>query len=144
MDSSKSSKPAAQSEGVQQDLELEISKLVTKQAPKWRSDEEITGPDEGTTPFEQGGELERLRSSIAQSTSSSIDGLANLTSELQKLENLLNSEIQRVKSEIDGALAGIKIIIDAIAPLKNANSPPLVPSMGTRKFEVNTKTSGSR
>lgn len=142
MDTSKSSRPAAQSEDVQQDIESEISKLVTKQGPKWRFDEEGPGPDEGTTSLEQEGELERLRSSIAQSTSSSIDGLDNLTSELQQLEKLLNSEIQRVKSEIDGALAGIKIITEAIAPFKKANSPPLVPSTGTRKFAVNSKTSG--
>ena len=141
MDASKLATTAAQQ---QQDLEKEITKLVAKEAPTWLSDEEDAGSEEGTVPFETETTLEHLRSSIAQSTSSSIDGLENLTSELQKLENLLNSEIQRVKSEIDGALAGIKIITEAIAPFKKTNSPPLVPSMGTRKFAVNLKTSGSK
>jgi len=64
-------------------------------------------------------EVERIRSSITQLTSNSIDGLEGLTSELQELQRFLNSEVQRVQGEIDGALAGINIIIETLEPLKS-------------------------
>jgi len=144
MDTSKFTS-AVQSEVVQQDVETEISKLVAKEAPRWQSDDEEASSEQGTVTFERETELESLRSSIAQSTSSSIGGLEQLTSELQKLETLLNSEVQRVKSEIDNALAGIKIITDAIAPWRNSISPPLAPSIGTRNVHAPTaNTSRSR
>jgi hypothetical protein len=142
MEASKTTTSAAQE---QQNLESEITKLVAKEAPKWRSDEEEAGSEEGSISFERETELERLRSTIAQSISSSIDGMEHLASELQKLEKLLNSEVQRVKSEIDNALAGIKIITEAIEPWRNSISPPLVPSTGTSNPNPATaKTPGSR
>lgn len=146
MDTSKfATSAAAQFEDLQQSVETEISKLMANDIPKWRSDEKDAGSDDGTTPFPQETELERLRSSIAQLTSSSIDGLEHLTSELEKLEGLLHSEVRRVKNDVDSALAGIKIIIEAIAPLRNRVSPPLGPSIGTRNVHTATaKTSGSR
>jgi hypothetical protein len=55
--------------------------------------------------------------------SNSIDGLEGLTSELQELQKFLKSEVERVQSEIESALAGIKIIIEAIAPWRTPVSP---------------------
>ena len=65
-------------------------------------------------------EVERIRSSITQLTSNSIDGLEGLTSELQELQRFLNSEVQRVQGEIESALAGIIIIIETIGPWKSS------------------------
>jgi hypothetical protein len=87
------------------DVEAEISKLAGESIPKRSPQIE--------------SEVERIRSSITQLTSSSIDGLEGLTSELQDLQRFLNSEVQRVQGEIESALAGIKIIIETIAPWKN-------------------------
>ena len=73
--------------------------------------------------------VERIQSSIARSTSVSIDGLQGLTSELQNLQTFLNSEVSRVQGEIESALSGIKIIMETIAPWK---SPPISPALPTR------------
>jgi len=64
-------------------------------------------------------DAERIRSSVARLTSNSIDGLEGLTSELQELQEFLKSEVVRVQGEIESALAGIKIIIETIAPWKS-------------------------
>jgi len=72
---------------------------------------------------------ERIRSSVARLTSNSIEGLESLSSELQSLQKSLKSEVERVHGEIESALAGIKIIIDTIAPWK---STPVSPPAGTR------------
>jgi hypothetical protein len=63
-------------------------------------------------------DAERIRSAVARLTSSSIDGLEALSSELQDLQKFLHSEVQRVQREIDSALAGINIIIETLEPLK--------------------------
>ena len=55
-------------------------------------------------------------SSVVRLTSKSIDGLEVLSSELRQLQTFLKSEVERVQSEIESALAGIKIIIETIAP----------------------------
>ena len=55
-------------------------------------------------------------SSVLRLTSNSIDGLEVLSSELRQLHTFLKSEVERVQSEIESALAGIKIIIETIAP----------------------------
>jgi hypothetical protein len=91
---------------VHPDVEAEIRKLAEETSPK--------------RPAQLESEVERIRSSITRLTSSSIDGLQELTSELQELQRFLNSEVQRVQGEIDGALAGINIIIDTIAPWKSS------------------------
>jgi hypothetical protein len=91
---------------VHPDVEAEIRKLAEETNPK--------------RPAQLESEVERIRSSITRLTSSSIDGLQELTSELQELQRFLNSEVQRVQGEIDGALAGINIIIDTIAPWKSS------------------------
>jgi hypothetical protein len=71
---------------------------------------------------------ERIRSSVARLTSNSIEGLESLSSELQSLQKTLKSEVERVHGEIESALAGIKIIIDTIAPWKS--TPVLSPTSG--------------
>lgn len=59
-------------------------------------------------------------SSDVRSTSNSIGGLKGLSSELRQLQTFLKSEVERVQSEIESALAGIKIIIETIAPWMRA------------------------
>jgi hypothetical protein len=61
-------------------------------------------------------DAERIRSSVARLTSSSINGLEGLSAELQELQGFLNSEVERVQGHIDSALAGIKIIVETISP----------------------------
>ncbi len=65
-------------------------------------------------------DVDRIRSSVARLTSNSIEGLEGLSTELQALQRFLNSEVERVQGEIESALAGIKIIVDTIAPWKSA------------------------
>jgi hypothetical protein len=75
--------------------------------------------------------VERIRSSIARLTSVSIDGLQGLTSELQELQTFLNSEVSRVRGEIESALSGIKIIMETIAPWKTTAISPATPTRAT-------------
>ena len=89
------------------DLREEIGKLV---GPR------ITTPG---PQIERAHDIERIMSSVAQLTSSSIEGLENLTSELHDLQKFLQTEVARVQSEVDNAMAGIKIIMEAIAPLRS-------------------------
>ena len=84
------------------DVEKEISNLLEQAIPKHSPQIE--------------NNVERIRSSIARLTSVSIDGLQGLTSELQDLQALLKSEVDRVQGEIESALSGIKIIMETIAP----------------------------
>jgi hypothetical protein len=100
---------------VELDVEAEISKLVEQKIPK--------------RPSQIESDAERIRSSVSRLTSSSIDGLEGLTSELQELQGFLKSEVERVQGEIESALAGIKIIIETIAPWKSTPvslAPPTV------------------
>jgi hypothetical protein len=78
---------------------------------------------------------EKIRSSIAQSTSNSIQDLEKLTSELQELQQFLSSEVARVQGEIESALGGINIIMETIAPWKGpaALSAPQASGRGVRK-----------
>jgi exonuclease VII large subunit len=98
------------------EVEAEISKLVEQNIARRPSQIEI--------------DAERIRSSVARLTSSSVDGLEGLTSELQQLQKFLKSEVERVQSEIESALAGIKIIVETIAPWKDMVS--LASPTGTR------------
>ena len=112
MNAPTSSPAAEKSLSVESDVEGELSKLVEENIPK--------------RPPHIEPDIERIRSSIAQLTSNSIDGLQGLTYELQELQRFLNAEVQRVQGEIESALAGIKIIIETIAPWKSsqASGPP--------------------
>jgi len=78
-------------------------------------------------------DAERIRFSVARLTSNSIEGLESLSSELQAMQSSLNSEVERVQGEIESALAGIKIIIDTIAPWKGA---PVSPSTNARAIRA--------
>jgi hypothetical protein len=84
--------------------EAEISRLAEQRIPK------------PLTHIE--ADAEKIRSSVVRLTSSSIDGLEGLSSELQQLQTFLKSEVERVQGEIESALAGIKIIVETIAPWK--------------------------
>ena len=114
------------------EVEAEISKLVGQGIPK--------------RPPQIETDVERIRSSVARLTSSSIDGLEGLTSELQALQEFLKSEVERVQGEIQSALDGIKIIIETIAPWK-LTADSLVPPRGARAVRGGPATntaSGSR
>ena len=69
--------------------------------------------------IERAYDIERISSSLARLTSSSMESLEGLMSELQDLQKFLKTEIARVQSEVDNAMAGIKIIMEAIAPLRS-------------------------
>ena len=98
------------------EVEAEISKLVEQSITRRPSQIEI--------------DAERIRSSVARLTSNSVDGLEGLTSELQQLQKFLKSEVERVQGDIESALAGIKIIVETIAPWKDMVS--LAAPTGTR------------
>jgi hypothetical protein len=106
MNAPTSSPAAEKSLPAQSGVEVEISKLLEENIPK--------------RPLQIETDVERIRSSVARLASNSIDGLGALTSELQELQTFLNSEVHRVQGEIESALAGIKIIIDTIAPWKSS------------------------
>ena len=98
-------------------VKAEISNLAKQESPK--------------LPTQIENDAERIRSSVARLTSSSIDGLEGLTSELQELQEFLKSEVERVQREIESALAGIKIIVETIAPWKSITDS-LAPPNRTR------------
>jgi hypothetical protein len=104
MDSSTSVASAEKSPDVP---DVEIGKLVgpTTMTP---------GPQ-----IERAYDIERISSSLARLTSSSMESLEGLVSELQDLQKFLKTEVARVQSEVDNAMAGIKIIMEAIAPLRS-------------------------
>src|SRR6202023_2247285 len=100
-------------------------------------------PDEKTPPTQLSNEkskpsgpleisAERLTSSVARLTASSIDELQGLVSELQRSEEFLKSEVDNVQCQIDSALAGINIIVETIGPWKSlaAGTP------GARNFRA--------
>jgi len=62
---------------------------------------------------------ERIRSSVARLTSSSINELEGLSSELNALQEFLKAESDRVQREVESALAGLRIIIETISPWKS-------------------------
>jgi hypothetical protein len=98
------------------DVEAEISRLVEQGGPKPKI----------------GSDIERFRSSLERLTLSSIDGLEGLTSELQELQKCLKSEVDRVQGEIESALAGIKIIVETIAPWISNRPLSVAPPTSTR------------
>jgi hypothetical protein len=104
------SSAAAEKPSAELDVESEISKLVGSQIPK----PSPRVPDD----------VDRIRSSVTRLASNSIDGLEGLTSELLELQKFLKSEVERVQSEIESALAGIQIIIETIAPWKSISNTP--------------------
>ena len=95
---------------VRSDEVLDTSNAVEQQT--------LPAQAERTTKQRMELDAERIRSSIARLSSSSIEELEGLASELHKLDEFLKSETGRVQREIESALAGIKIIIEAIVPWK--------------------------
>jgi hypothetical protein len=74
---------------------------------------------EGSKPLAQiEADADRIKSAVARLTATSIEGLEGLGFELQNLQTFLKSEVERVQSEIESALAGINIIVETIAPWK--------------------------
>ena len=71
---------------------------------------------------------ERFDSSVGRLTSNSIDGLQALVSELQRMQEFLNSEVDKVQRQIDSALAGINIIVETIGPWKSIAGSQTLPS----------------
>src|SRR3984893_3455776 len=72
--------------------------------------------------------VERFNSSVARLTSNSIDELQGLVSELQKMQEFLKSEVDKVQRQIDSALAGINIIVETIGPWKSLAASQTFPS----------------
>ena len=71
-------------------------------------------------PLENNAEqIERIRSSA----SGSIEELQGLVSELQKLQEFLQSGVDSVQRQIESALAGINIIVETIGPWKSIQPP---------------------
>ena len=102
-------------------------------------------PDEKTPPTQLSNEkskpsdpleisAERF-SSVARLTSSSINELQGLVSELQKMQEFLKSEVDNVQRQIDSALAGINIIVETISPWKSIAGSQTLPS-GTRNVRA--------
>jgi hypothetical protein len=80
---------------------------------------------------------ERFNSSVVRLTTNSIGELHKLVSELQKMQEFLKSEVDSVQRQIDSAVAGINIIVEAIGPWKSIASSQILPP-GTR----NVRTGG--
>jgi hypothetical protein len=78
---------------------------------------------------------ERINSSVARLTSNSIGELQGLASELQKMQDFLQSEVNNVQRQIDSALAGINIIVETISPWKSIAGSQTLPS-GTRNVRA--------
>ena len=98
----------------QSDVNVEINKSAEQEKPFAQIDNNAKQKIEF--------DADRIRSSIARLTSNSIGELEGLASELQKLDAFLRSETERVQREIENVMAGIKIIIDAIAPWKRPST----------------------
>ena len=64
-------------------------------------------------------DADQIRSAVMRLISNSIGELEELTAELQKLQEFLKSETERVQHEIDSVLSGVGIIIETIAPWKS-------------------------
>ena len=117
MDNPTTPPPEEKTLTVESTLGAELSKLANQQSSKL------------SAPFENNAE--RIRSSVARLTSSSIDELQGLVSELQKMQEYLKYEVDNVQRQIDGALAGINIIVETIGPWKNIAGSQ-TPPYGTR------------
>ena len=99
-----------------ENLQEEIGKLLGhRMTPRPQIE-----PDTARPQFEN--DIERIMSAVARLTSSSIESLESLTSELFNIQKCLKSEVARVEGEVDNALAGIKIIMETIAPLRSISS----------------------
>src|SRR5215470_7002302 len=110
----------------QSDVNVEINKSAEQEKPFAQIE------NNAKQKIEIGAD--RIRSSIARLTANSIGELEGLASELQKLDGFLSSETERVRREIESVMAGIKVIIDAIAPWKR---PATAPAGTARSTPIN-------
>ena len=111
--------PAAspdQSSLLMDSVEVEIGNLAKYQTQRSNS------------PLETNAE--RIRSTLVRLSSTSIDDLEALTAELKRMQDFLKSEVDSVQRQIEGALAGINIIVETISPWKN--TAPAPPAMNLR------------
>ena len=90
-------------------VEMELSNLVKHETARSNS------------PTEKNAE--RIRSSLARLSSTSIDDLEALTAELKRMQDFVKSEVDAVQRQIEGALAGINIIVETIAPWPAGRMP---------------------
>jgi hypothetical protein len=105
-------------------MDASLSEEVAEKSlsAKSTAETEIGAPteqDNPKLPTKVEHRAERIRSSVARLTSSSINELEGLTSELNALQEFLKSETDRVQREVDSALAGLRIIIETISPWKS-------------------------
>jgi hypothetical protein len=73
-----------------------------------------------------------IGTTVARLTSNSIDELRKLVSELEKMQEFLKSEVDKVQHQIDCAVAGINIIVETIGPWKSISAG----TSGTRNFRA--------
>jgi len=73
-------------------------------------------------------DADRIRTSIARLTSNSIGELEGLASELQKLDDFIKFETERVQRDIESLLSGIKIIVETISPWKRSATVSSAPT----------------
>jgi chemotaxis protein histidine kinase CheA len=106
--------------------------LLSEQAAATQPSKEKSNP---SGPLEISAE--RFNSSVVRLTTNSMDELHKLVSELQKMQEFLKSEVDSVQRQIDSAVAGINIIVEAIGPWKSIASSQILPP-GTR----NVRTGG--
>ena len=111
MNAPTSASPNQSSDPMEPTLESQLSKLIKQEGPK------VGVPIASSN-------AERIRSAVARLTSSSIDELEGLTSELKKMQEFLKSEVDSVQRQIEDALAGINIIVETIAPWKSIAVSP--------------------
>jgi hypothetical protein len=105
MDTPTSAAPDEKAQSLEPTLGAQLSKLAMQENARH------------SAPFENNAE--RIRSSVARLTATSIDELQGLVSELQKMQEFLKSEVDTVQRQIDSALAGIAIIVETIGPWKS-------------------------
>jgi len=105
--------------------------------PKSAAPEEKTPPPElalatqlSTEKSSPSGPPE-ISAAVARLASNSIDDLHKLVSELQKMQEFLKCEVDNVQRQIDSAVAGINIIVEAIGPWKG-----IAGSSGTRNVRA--------
>jgi hypothetical protein len=83
---------------------------------------------------------DHIRSALVRLSSTSISDLEALTAELKRMQDFLKSEVEGVQRQIEGALAGINIIIETISPWKNtipANTVSAPPPLNLRPYRAN-------
>ena len=100
---------------------------------------DLTEQDSPKLPSQLEHRAERIRSSVARLTSSSVNELEGLTLELNALQEFLKSETDRVQREVESALAGLKIIIETISPWKSIPT-----SVATPRREVLNGVKGTK